>query len=78
MDGALGLLNHQLVGATHNDAHGLTWIGTTGDLHTQSRNGNVMTQLTGCQHQAPLKPYTLTIFTIKLAHVQYSDQHVSP
>lgn len=38
VDGAFSLLDHQLVGAAHHDAHRLTRIGTTGDLHTHTIN----------------------------------------
>lgn len=34
VDRALSLLDHQLVGAAHHDAYGLSRIGTTSDLHT--------------------------------------------
>lgn len=32
VDGALSLLNHQLVGASHHDAHGFSRAGAAGDL----------------------------------------------
>lgn len=37
VDGALGLLDHQLVGASYHDAHCLSRTGAAGDLEKKKR-----------------------------------------
>lgn len=53
MDGTFSLLDHQLVGAAHHNAHSLTWIGTTGDLYRNT--------MTGLTHLILLPAYTFTL-----------------